>query len=167
MRRENVFSAFGGQQHKSEFQAVLQTTSLNSDHALGCGSEALEALVGADAALPCKPISAARPGFAGDAHPAATEEVTVTINNPISLICEALAHPSPNITWLKDEVPLKASRNIHLLPGTMLGSAGSARAWGPLAACPGEWEQSLALVWLCLRVGGLRSHHPAGPGGLR
>ena len=48
------------------------------------------------------------------------------INNPISLVCEALAYPSPNITWLKDEVPLKASRNVLLLPGTVLVSTGSA-----------------------------------------
>nr|XP_010300774.1 PREDICTED: hemicentin-2 [Balearica regulorum gibbericeps] len=59
----------------------------------------------------------ASPTFAGDVHDAATEEVTVIINNPISLVCEALAYSSPNITWLKDEVPLKASRNIYLLPG--------------------------------------------------
>ncbi|XP_062361457.1 hemicentin-2 [Cinclus cinclus] len=48
---------------------------------------------------------------------AAAEVVTVIINNPISLVCEALPYPSPNITWLKDEVPLKASRNVLLLPG--------------------------------------------------
>ncbi|OWK59760.1 Hemicentin-2 [Lonchura striata] len=48
---------------------------------------------------------------------AAAEEVTVIINNPISLVCEALPYPSPNITWLKDEVPLKASGNVLLLPG--------------------------------------------------
>ncbi|XP_072739134.1 hemicentin-2-like [Ciconia boyciana] len=59
----------------------------------------------------------ASPTSAGDARDATTEEVTVIINNPISLVCEALAYPSPNITWLKDEVPLKASRNVHLLPG--------------------------------------------------
>ncbi|KAM6193100.1 hemicentin-2 [Sarcoramphus papa] len=59
----------------------------------------------------------ASPTFAGDAHDAAAEEVIVIINNPISLVCEALAYPSPNITWLKDEVPLKASRNVLLLPG--------------------------------------------------
>ncbi|NWS40494.1 HMCN1 protein, partial [Probosciger aterrimus] len=59
----------------------------------------------------------ASPTFAGDAHYAAAEEVTVIINNPISLVCEALEYPSPSITWLKDEVPLKASRNILLLPG--------------------------------------------------
>ncbi|KAM8995979.1 hemicentin-2 isoform 2-T2 [Ara ararauna] len=59
----------------------------------------------------------ASPTFAGDAHSAAAEEVTVIINNPISLVCEALEYPSPNITWLKDEVPIKPSRNILLLPG--------------------------------------------------
>ncbi|KAM7033975.1 hemicentin-2 [Acridotheres tristis] len=57
----------------------------------------------------------ASPTFARD--DAAAEEVTVIINNPISLVCEALPYPSPNITWLKDEVPLKASRNVLLLPG--------------------------------------------------
>ncbi|CAM9699604.1 unnamed protein product [Bubo scandiacus] len=59
----------------------------------------------------------ASPAFAGDVQDAAAEEVTVIINNPISLVCEALSYPSPNITWLKDEVPLKASRNVLLLPG--------------------------------------------------
>lgn len=81
--------------------------------------------MGANADLPCKHISAASPTFAGDAA-AAAEEVTVIINNPISLVCEALAYPFPNITWLKDEVPLKVSRNIQLLPGTVVVSAGSA-----------------------------------------
>lgn len=57
------------------------------------------------------------------------------INNPISLVCEALPYPSPNITWLKDEVPLKASGNVLLLPGTVLPSTGSARLWWPLAVC--------------------------------
>lgn len=51
----------------------------------------------------------------------ANEEVTVTINNPISLICEALAFPSPNITWMKDGVPFEASKNIQLLPGDAPG----------------------------------------------
>lgn len=79
--------------------------------------------MGANADLPCKHISAASPTFAAAA---AAEEVTVIINNPISLVCEALAYPFPNITWLKDEVPLKVSRNIQLLPGTVVVSAGSA-----------------------------------------
>ncbi|NXN24555.1 HMCN2 protein, partial [Nycticryphes semicollaris] len=56
------------------------------------------------------------PTSAGEADVTA-EEVTVIINNPISLVCEALSYSSPNITWLKDEVPLKVSRNLQLLPG--------------------------------------------------
>jgi len=76
--------------------------------------------------MPCKHVSAARPTFAGDAQDAAAEEVTVIVNDPLSLVCEALAYPSPNITWLKDEVPLKASGNVQLLPGTVVVSAGSA-----------------------------------------
>lgn len=80
--------------------------------------------MGAGADLTHNHVSAASPTFAQD--DAATEEVTVIINNPVSLVCEALPYPSPNITWLKDEVPLKASRNVLLLPGTVLLSTGSA-----------------------------------------
>lgn len=80
--------------------------------------------MGAGADLTHNHVSAASPTSARD--DAATEEVTVIINNPVSLVCEALPYPSPNITWLKDEVPLKSSRNILLLPGTVLLSTGSA-----------------------------------------
>lgn len=55
------------------------------------------------------------------------EEVTVTINNPISLICEALAFPSPTITWMKDGAPFEASNNIQLLPGDALEGMGGQR----------------------------------------
>nr|XP_021547233.1 hemicentin-2 [Neomonachus schauinslandi] len=58
------------------------------------------------------------PTILGVTEDSANEEVTVTINNPISLICEALAFPSPTITWMKDGVPFEASNNIQLLPGT-------------------------------------------------
>ncbi|XP_012372192.1 hemicentin-2 [Octodon degus] len=58
------------------------------------------------------------PTILGATEDGAGEEVTVTINNPISLICEALAFPAPNITWMKDGVPFEESRNIQLLPGT-------------------------------------------------
>jgi hemicentin len=70
------------------------------------------------------------PTILGVTEDSADEEVTVTVNNPISLICEALAFPSPNITWMKDGVPFEASKNIQLLPGdamrgqmTQVGSA--------------------------------------------
>lgn len=61
------------------------------------------------------------PTILGEPEKNANEEVTVTINNPISLICEALAFPSPNITWMKDGLPFEASKNIQLLPGDALG----------------------------------------------
>ncbi|XP_059849711.1 hemicentin-1-like [Hypanus sabinus] len=47
----------------------------------------------------------------------APEDVVVIVNNPTSLVCEAMGYPSPTITWLKDGVPFKASGNMHLLPG--------------------------------------------------
>ncbi|XP_057580791.1 hemicentin-2 [Hippopotamus amphibius kiboko] len=58
------------------------------------------------------------PTILGVTEDSADQEVTVTVNNPISLICEALAFPSPTITWMKDGAPFEASNNIHLLPGT-------------------------------------------------
>lgn len=61
------------------------------------------------------------PTILGVTEDSADEEVTVTINNPVSLICEALAFPSPTITWMKDGVPFEASNNIQLLPGDTLG----------------------------------------------
>ncbi|XP_023961842.2 hemicentin-2 isoform X1 [Chrysemys picta bellii] len=57
------------------------------------------------------------PTFPGASHKGATDNVTVVIDNPVSLPCEALAYPSPTITWLKDEVPFQASTNVRLLPG--------------------------------------------------
>ncbi|XP_067398294.1 hemicentin-2 [Emydura macquarii macquarii] len=58
-----------------------------------------------------------RPTFPGASHEGATDEVTVVINNPVSLTCEALAYPTPTITWLKDEVPFQVPTNVQLLPG--------------------------------------------------
>ncbi|XP_014387685.1 PREDICTED: LOW QUALITY PROTEIN: hemicentin-2 [Myotis brandtii] len=58
------------------------------------------------------------PSILGVTEDGADEEVTVTINNPISLICETLAFPTPTITWMKDGSPFEASNNIQLLPGT-------------------------------------------------
>ncbi|XP_053415690.1 hemicentin-2 [Nycticebus coucang] len=58
------------------------------------------------------------PAILGMTEDGADEEVAVFISNPISLICEALAFPYPNITWMKDGAPFEASKNIQLLPGT-------------------------------------------------
>lgn len=69
---------------------------------------------------PSPPSTAVVPTILGATEDSADEEVTVTINNPISLICEALAFPSPTITWLKDGAPFEASDNIQLLPGDAL-----------------------------------------------
>lgn len=72
------------------------------------------------------------PTILGVTEDSKDEEVTVTVNNPISLICEALAFPAPNITWMKDGAPFEASKNIQLLPGDTLRS--------------GEWRRSLGWV---------------------
>nr|XP_033715233.1 hemicentin-2-like [Tursiops truncatus] len=58
------------------------------------------------------------PTILGVSEDGADEEVTVTINNPVSLICEALAFPSPTITWMKDGAPFEGLNNVQLLPGT-------------------------------------------------
>ncbi|XP_076984267.1 hemicentin-2 [Tamandua tetradactyla] len=58
------------------------------------------------------------PTILGVTEDGADEEVTVTLNNPISLICETLAFPPPTIAWMKDGAPFEASRNVQLLPGT-------------------------------------------------
>ncbi|KAM4662543.1 hemicentin-2 [Discoglossus pictus] len=45
------------------------------------------------------------------------EDVIVIINNPLSLICEAVGYPVPTITWLKDGKPFTESPNLRVLPG--------------------------------------------------
>ncbi|OPJ77524.1 hemicentin-1 isoform B [Patagioenas fasciata monilis] len=45
------------------------------------------------------------------------EDVTVILNSPTSLVCEAYSYPPATITWLKDGNPLESNRNIHILPG--------------------------------------------------
>uniref|UniRef100_A0A8C2UJN2 Hemicentin-1 n=1 Tax=Coturnix japonica TaxID=93934 RepID=A0A8C2UJN2_COTJA len=51
-----------------------------------------------------------------DSH-ASAEEVTVILNRPTSLVCEAYSYPPATITWLKDGNLLESNRNIHILPG--------------------------------------------------
>ncbi|NXL89730.1 HMCN1 protein, partial [Alectura lathami] len=45
------------------------------------------------------------------------EEVTVILNSPTSLVCEAYSYPPAMIAWLKDGSPLESNRNIRILPG--------------------------------------------------
>lgn len=45
------------------------------------------------------------------------EDVTVILNSPTSLVCEAYSYPPAAITWLKDGNPLESNRNIRILPG--------------------------------------------------
>ncbi|NWV14212.1 HMCN1 protein, partial [Ptilonorhynchus violaceus] len=45
------------------------------------------------------------------------EDVTVILNSPTSLVCEAYSYPPATITWLKDGNALESSRNIRILPG--------------------------------------------------
>ncbi|XP_010185043.1 PREDICTED: hemicentin-1-like, partial [Mesitornis unicolor] len=45
------------------------------------------------------------------------EDVTVILNSPTSLVCEAYSYPPATITWLKDGNLLESNRNIRILPG--------------------------------------------------
>jgi len=45
------------------------------------------------------------------------EDVTVILNSPTSLVCEAYSYPPATISWLKDGHPLESNRNIRILPG--------------------------------------------------
>nr|XP_051676343.1 hemicentin-1 isoform X2 [Oryctolagus cuniculus] len=53
-------------------------------------------------------------GVDGDSSP---EDVTVILNSPTSLVCEAYSYPPATITWSKDGAPLESNRNIRILPG--------------------------------------------------
>ncbi|XP_075384531.1 hemicentin-1 isoform X2 [Tenrec ecaudatus] len=57
------------------------------------------------------------PTIAGVDREGSPEEVTVILNNPTSLVCEAYSYPPATITWFKDGVPLESNRNIRILPG--------------------------------------------------
>ncbi|MBN3312119.1 HMCN1 protein, partial [Atractosteus spatula] len=45
------------------------------------------------------------------------EEVTVVVNNFISLSCEATGFPPPSLSWLKDRRPIQANTNALIMPG--------------------------------------------------
>ncbi|TRZ02412.1 hypothetical protein DNTS_034467 [Danionella cerebrum] len=57
------------------------------------------------------------PTIAGSGPEGSAEEVTVTLNSPTSLICEAQSYPPAIITWLKDGTPFESNRNVRVLPG--------------------------------------------------
>uniref|UniRef100_A0A8B9H3J1 Hemicentin 1 n=1 Tax=Astyanax mexicanus TaxID=7994 RepID=A0A8B9H3J1_ASTMX len=60
------------------------------------------------------------PTIAGSGPEGSSEEVTVTLNSPTSLVCEAQSYPPAIITWLKDGIPFESSRNVRVLPGRTL-----------------------------------------------
>ncbi|XP_030626728.1 hemicentin-1 [Chanos chanos] len=57
------------------------------------------------------------PTIAGSGPEGSAEDVTVTLNSPTSLVCEAQSYPPAIITWLKDGTPFESSRNVRVLPG--------------------------------------------------
>uniref|UniRef100_A0A8C3DQA4 Hemicentin-1 n=1 Tax=Corvus moneduloides TaxID=1196302 RepID=A0A8C3DQA4_CORMO len=57
------------------------------------------------------------PSIVGADSQGNAEDVTVILNSPTSLVCEAYSYPPATITWLKDGIPLESSRNIRILPG--------------------------------------------------
>ncbi|NWI93347.1 HMCN1 protein, partial [Pitta sordida] len=57
------------------------------------------------------------PSIVGADSAGNAEGVTVILNSPTSLICEAYSYPPATITWLKDGHPLESNRNIRILPG--------------------------------------------------
>ncbi|NXF12445.1 HMCN1 protein, partial [Smithornis capensis] len=57
------------------------------------------------------------PSIVGADSPGNAEGVTVILNSPTSLVCEAYSYPPATITWLKDGNPLESNRNIRILPG--------------------------------------------------
>ncbi len=64
-------------------------------------------------------LSPVSPTIAGSGPEGSAEEVTVTLNSPTSLVCEAQSYPPAIITWLKDGTTFESSRNVRVLPGQM------------------------------------------------
>ncbi|KAG7265214.1 LOW QUALITY PROTEIN: hypothetical protein CRUP_009101, partial [Coryphaenoides rupestris] len=57
------------------------------------------------------------PTIAGSGPEGSAEEVTVTLSNPTSLVCEVQSYPAALVTWLKDGSHFESSRNVRVLPG--------------------------------------------------
>nr|XP_048286978.1 hemicentin-1 isoform X1 [Myodes glareolus] len=53
------------------------------------------------------------PGIIGPAH----EHLSVVVNHFISLTCEVSGFPPPDLSWLKNEQPIKPNTNVLIVPG--------------------------------------------------
>lgn len=50
------------------------------------------------------------------------ENLTVVVNNFISLTCEVSGFPPPDLSWLKNEQPIKPNTNALIVPGKELST---------------------------------------------
>ncbi|XP_044528060.1 hemicentin-1 [Gracilinanus agilis] len=57
------------------------------------------------------------PTIAGADNDGSPEDVTVILNSPTSLVCEAYSYPPATITWFKNGAPIESNQNIRILPG--------------------------------------------------
>lgn len=48
------------------------------------------------------------------------ENLTVVVNNFISLTCEVSGFPPPDLSWLKNEQPIELNTNALIVPGKEL-----------------------------------------------
>lgn len=47
------------------------------------------------------------------------ENVTVVVNNFVSLSCEASGFPPPTLSWLNERGPVQANTNALIMPGML------------------------------------------------
>ena len=50
------------------------------------------------------------------------ENLTVVVNNFISLTCEVSGFPPPDLSWLKNEQPIRLNTNAFIVPGKELST---------------------------------------------
>lgn len=68
------------------------------------------------------------PTIGGSGPDGSSEEVTVTLSSPTSLLCEVQSYPPALITWLKDGTPFESSRSVRVLPGLKSHAHNNSRA---------------------------------------